>query len=292
MAEESRIKRNPKFTDNRVHVLLYFIVATSHGLREPDVEFMKLISTKVNVIPVISKADTLTIDELELNKKLIMEDIKHYNIPIYNFMADVDASDADDEYIELNTYLQETLPFSIIGASEILNIGGQKVQARRFPWGVVDVDDSKFSDVSALREVLTRTHLSDLKDNTHFVLYENYRTDKLSKDLPGSVTATPNLDNTGSTSQFQSLPMPRMPSASGVTVGNDTDSGTSSLLVREEHLRAEEEKLRQIELKVQNEIAQKRRELLMREQELKELENKLKNDPDVLKYSSHLTETA
>lgn len=294
LAEESRIKRNPRFTDNRVHALLYFIVATSHGLREQDVEFMKLMSTKVNIIPVISKSDTLTIDELELNKKIIMEDIKYYNIPIYNFLGDSEGSEGDEEYTELNSYLQETLPFAIIGASEILDVGGQKVQARRFPWGIVDVNDNKYSDVSALREVLTRTHLSDLKDNTHFVLYENYRTDKLSKDLPGSVSATPNLDaETSKSHQFQPYPMPRMPSATGTIPGTDSDSGTTSLLAREEHLRAEEEKLRQIEVKVQNEIAQKRRELLAREQELKDLENKLKNDPDALKYtSSFRSETA
>lgn len=32
LAEESRIKRNPRFRDNRVHALLYFITPTGHGL--------------------------------------------------------------------------------------------------------------------------------------------------------------------------------------------------------------------------------------------------------------------
>ena len=31
LAEESRIKRNPRFRDNRVHALLYFITPTGHG---------------------------------------------------------------------------------------------------------------------------------------------------------------------------------------------------------------------------------------------------------------------
>ena len=31
LAEESRIKRNPRFYDNRVHALLYFITPTGHG---------------------------------------------------------------------------------------------------------------------------------------------------------------------------------------------------------------------------------------------------------------------
>lgn len=31
LAKESRIKRNPRFRDNRVHALLYFITPTGHG---------------------------------------------------------------------------------------------------------------------------------------------------------------------------------------------------------------------------------------------------------------------
>ena len=37
LAEESRIKRNPRFRDNRVHALLYFITPTGHGyVLSPD----------------------------------------------------------------------------------------------------------------------------------------------------------------------------------------------------------------------------------------------------------------
>ena len=31
LAEESRIKRNPRFRDNRIHATLYFITPTGHG---------------------------------------------------------------------------------------------------------------------------------------------------------------------------------------------------------------------------------------------------------------------
>lgn len=36
LAEESRIKRNPRFRDNRVHALLYFITPTGHGYVHPQ----------------------------------------------------------------------------------------------------------------------------------------------------------------------------------------------------------------------------------------------------------------
>ena len=34
LAEESRIKRNPRFRDNRVHAMLYFITPTGHAYVE------------------------------------------------------------------------------------------------------------------------------------------------------------------------------------------------------------------------------------------------------------------
>ncbi|KAK4944403.1 hypothetical protein LTR28_008246, partial [Elasticomyces elasticus] len=95
LAEESRIKRNPRFRDNRVHVLLYFITPTGHGLRELDIELMKRLSPRVNVIPVIGKADSLTPAELAESKKLVMEDIEHYRIPVYNFPYDIEEDDED-----------------------------------------------------------------------------------------------------------------------------------------------------------------------------------------------------
>ena len=38
LAEESRIKRNPRFRDNRVHALLYFITPTGHGYGNIEME--------------------------------------------------------------------------------------------------------------------------------------------------------------------------------------------------------------------------------------------------------------
>lgn len=71
LAEESRIKRNPRFRDNRVHALLYFIQPTGHALREMDIELMRRLSPRVNVIPVIGKADSMVPAELKAFKKRV-----------------------------------------------------------------------------------------------------------------------------------------------------------------------------------------------------------------------------
>ncbi|KAH8120261.1 septin [Phellopilus nigrolimitatus] len=245
LAEESRIKRNPRFRDNRVHALLYFIPPTGHALREMDIELMRRLSPRVNVIPVIGKADSFTPSELRGFKKRIMEDIEHYDIPIYNFPYDVEEDDEDT--IEDNSELRSLLPFAIIG-SEAETGGDQPVRARVYPWGTAEVDNPKHSDFSKLRSALLNTHLTDLKSLTHDVLYETYRTEKLSRTVHAD--------------SHDSSILPE-------------DLATQSVKLKEEQLRREEEKLRDIEMKVQREINEKRQELLAKEESLRNLESRL-----------------
>ncbi|KIW04505.1 uncharacterized protein PV09_04261 [Verruconis gallopava] len=247
LAEESRIKRNPRFRDNRVHVLLYFITPTGHGLRELDIELMKRLSPRVNVIPVIGKADSLTPAELAESKKLVMEDIEHYRIPVYNFPYDIEEDDEDT--VEENAELRGLMPFAIVGSEEVVEVNGRRVRARQYPWGIVEVDNPRHSDFLAVRSALLHSHLADLKEITHDFLYENYRTEKLSKSVEGGAGIDSSM--------------------------NPEDLASQSVRLKEEQLRREEEKLREIEVKVQREINEKRQELLARESQLKEIEARM-----------------
>ena len=69
--EESRIKRNTKSVDSRVHGILYFITPNGHGLREVDIVFMRKLGTRANILPVIAKSDSLTPKELREFKKKV-----------------------------------------------------------------------------------------------------------------------------------------------------------------------------------------------------------------------------
>ena len=66
---------------------------------------------------------------------------------------------------------------------EVSNNGEQPkiIRARKYPWGLVDINDTRFSDFPILRSVLLGSHLQDLKDLTHDFLYERYRTERLTK---------------------------------------------------------------------------------------------------------------
>lgn len=59
MLQEQQPRRVDKI-DLRVHACLYFIRPTGHTLKPLDIEVMKRLSSRVNLIPVIAKADTLS----------------------------------------------------------------------------------------------------------------------------------------------------------------------------------------------------------------------------------------
>ncbi|GAA5858009.1 hypothetical protein JCM5353_008162, partial [Sporobolomyces roseus] len=261
LAEESRIKRNPRFRDNRVHVLLYFITPTGHALRELDIELMRRLSPRVNVIPVVGKSDTLTPAELAAFKRRIMEDIEYYNIPVYNFPYDVEED--DEETIQDNSELRAMMPFAIVGSEEEIEVNGEPIRARRYPWGIVEVDNPQHSDFGRLRNALLSTHLTDLKEITLFHLTG---TEKLSRSVVGGSAASGGLNESYSGS-------PGPDGREGSVLPEDL--ATQSVRLKEEQLRREEEKLRDLELRSQRELAEKRQELIAKEESLRNLEARL-----------------
>lgn len=281
LLEESRVRRNPRFKDGRAHCCLYMIVPTGHGLKEMDIEFMRQLGTLVNVIPVISKADSLTPEELKLNKKLIMEDIDRHNLPIYNFPFD--EEDITDEDFETNTYLRSLLPFSVIGSNDVFDIGDSVIiRGRKYPWGTLDVEDTSISDFVVLRNALLISHLNDLKDYTHEILYERYRTEALS----GETSFNFRNDNAPQQHRNDLVMPPQRSSQSPVSQQSpslminpgDNHSTTDTYMAREEQIRLEEERLKAFEERVQQELLLKRKELLQREQELREIEERLERE--------------
>lgn len=169
---ESGVNRR-NLVDSRVHCCLYFISPYGHGLKPLDLEFLKRLQFKVNLIPVLAKADCLTKSEVKKRKERILKELTDNEIEIYQF-PDCD-SDEDDDFKDQNEKLKLSIPFALVGASHILEINGRKVRGRQYPWGVVDIENPDHSDFTFLKRFLIQTHMQDLKDVTHDVHYENYR---------------------------------------------------------------------------------------------------------------------
>uniref|UniRef100_A0A9J7WZC8 Septin 4a n=1 Tax=Cyprinus carpio carpio TaxID=630221 RepID=A0A9J7WZC8_CYPCA len=170
--DESGLNRK-NIQDNRVHCCLYFISPFGHGLRPMDVEFMKMLHEKVNIVPVLAKADSLTPLEIRKMKMKIREEIERFDINIYQF-PECD-SDEDEEFKLQHQELKDSVPFTVIGSNVQVESQGSRFRGRQYPWGVVEVENPVHSDFLKLRNMLVRTHMQDLKDVTREMHYENYR---------------------------------------------------------------------------------------------------------------------
>lgn len=174
LKDESGLNRR-NIVDNRIHCCFYFISPT--GLQPIDIDCMRQLHSRVNIVPVIGKADTLTQKELRELKKKIIHEIQKYDIQIYQLPYCDDDEDAD--YKKQTEDLRATMPFAVVGSNATIEVQGKKVRGRRYPWGVVEVENPKHSDFVKLRTMLI-THMQDLKEVTQDVHYENYRATCLS----------------------------------------------------------------------------------------------------------------
>jgi len=66
----ARKNKTRSITDDRIHLLLYFF--DSARIKKSDLLILKKLYKYVNILPVISKADSLTLRELEQLKEDII----------------------------------------------------------------------------------------------------------------------------------------------------------------------------------------------------------------------------
>ena len=92
--------RERHIPDTRVHVVLFFINPSGHSLRQIDIQVLKKLGDIANVIPVIAKADTLTLEERDLFKQRVRAELQNNNIRVYPF----DHEDYDEEERELSKW--------------------------------------------------------------------------------------------------------------------------------------------------------------------------------------------
>lgn len=150
-----------------------------------DIEIMKAIGPRVNLIPIIGKADGLTETELVARRRGIMEDIRQHLIEVFNFVSSaqeegyVESRAPDQEDWAYLASLLESVPFAIISSNDENNR-----QVRHTPWGTLSITDPQVCDYVLLQNVLFGSHIQELKDATVNVKYEKYRIDQLQQLNP------------------------------------------------------------------------------------------------------------
>ncbi|NWI84577.1 SEP10 protein, partial [Pitta sordida] len=100
LQEELKVVRSLfSYQDTRIHVCLYFISPTGRSLKVLDLLTMRSLESKVNIIPIIGKADSMSKTELQEFKSKIMNELVSNGIQIYQFPTD------DETSSEINTIM-------------------------------------------------------------------------------------------------------------------------------------------------------------------------------------------
>lgn len=175
LQEEVNINRKKRIPDTRVHCCLYFIPATGHSLRPLDIEFMKRLSKVVNIVPVIAKADTLTLEERVYFKQRITADLLSNGIDVYP-QKEFDE-DAEDRLV--NEKFREMIPFAVVGSDHEYQVNGKRILGRKTKWGTIEVENIMHCEFAYLRDLLIRTHMQNIKDITSSIHFEAYRVKRL-----------------------------------------------------------------------------------------------------------------
>jgi len=165
------------------------------SLKQLDIEVMRRLHTKVNLIPIIAKADTLTdVEVLQFKQRVrggfvflhlshyqffaqVLSDIAYHNIQIFQAPT---YENEDEETIAEAEEIAGKIPFAVVGSDSFIETAdGRTVRGRAYPWGIVEVDNEEHCDFVKLRQMLVRTYMEELREYTNDVLYENWRTEKL-----------------------------------------------------------------------------------------------------------------
>lgn len=188
--ESSYDRRNIR--DKMIHCLFFFISPYGHGLTKLDLEFLISVHERVNIIPIIARAEALTSIERAAFKRRVKDDLKKYNIRVYQ-MSDPDPDDPDDVKKAFKD-IQEAMPFAI---SSVTLKSDNTLTDRCLDWGQIDSNNLDHSDFLLLKTML-HMQIPDLCEVTHEVFYEEYRLKmmQMGYSSPNSASKTPSKVST------------------------------------------------------------------------------------------------
>ncbi|KAL7822809.1 Septin domain-containing protein [Trichoderma gracile] len=243
-AEEMKVVRSPGVKDTHIHAAFYVmnpsrldrniaaarIAASRNGYpngkhgsartigaldEDIDLQVLRTLQYKTTVIPVISKADTITTKHMSVLRKAVWDSIKTANLdPLEALGLDEDSSSVIEEESEdaesdepvastvspghskrLSTNSirkhksQEEakeeeapfLPLSII-SPDLYEPG---VIGRQFPWGFADPYNEDHCNFVRLKEAVFTEWRAELREASREQWYEGWRTNRLKhRDLP------------------------------------------------------------------------------------------------------------
>lgn len=169
--DETRIDRSKKSPEEIVHLVILLINPTSTGLKPLEIDVIKKIEKKCNLMICIAKSDLLNQDEILQQKSIINNSLFNNGLEIFGFDQYTMGDEVDMELKEYYQEIKAMVPFSIITSNtpnfECRNKLGKSI------------DINRYCDLQAIKEFLFDVNLLEFKEITANSIYENYRTERL-----------------------------------------------------------------------------------------------------------------
>lgn len=163
--------------DTRVHCCLYLIPPYGKlKLRKDDIECMLSLHEKVNLVPIITRADSFNPIQLEKFKENILADLDMNGVKYFKFQYD---DKEDEDRFKAVKQEAERFPFAVVAADEPIVENKRNRWIRQTISGSVDIMDNRKCDFDALAKLLIRHCMLDLIDSTHIKHYAKFKSELL-----------------------------------------------------------------------------------------------------------------
>ena len=168
---QKKLKKRDEREDTRIHLCLYFM--DGPRCKESDIAILKALQKYVNILPILSKADTYTTPELRQVKFEMADELYRAGV----------------EFFESGRWegsLGPCPPFAVICAANPICVSPQLyIYGRKYPWGVCDLNNPNHSDFALLCKLLIghffQPAVESTKDKAHFMISKYKQKLKLQK---------------------------------------------------------------------------------------------------------------
>ncbi|KAI5295210.1 hypothetical protein KEM52_002023 [Ascosphaera acerosa] len=208
--EEMKVVRQPHSRDTHIHCafLLLDPVRLDHSIKasadkakrggkaalmqtprildeDVDLRTLATVASRTTVVPLISKADTVTAVHMTQLKKAVADCFKAAGLdPLEQLMdieeeANLSNEDSDKDDAEDNADVP-ILPMSVFSPDEeTMPPAFTSPVGRYFPWGFADPHNTQHCDFQKVKEIVFEDWLADMRVISHDVWYEKWRTHRL-----------------------------------------------------------------------------------------------------------------
>lgn len=167
LMQDEQLYRSRDMKDSRIHLCIYMLSPAGLPIHPVDYELMKRLCNICNVVPVIARADHMTLGERKVRKLQILEALEELKLNTFQLPRG-DPNLDEDQWVDHLEKISERQPFAVMCNNE--------GYFDNFLPHNYDALDPGMSDTTTLRDAII-AHMKELVDNTNFEHYENFRAD-------------------------------------------------------------------------------------------------------------------